>query len=100
MEAASMGSLRVDRTRPRILPSPGRALQLGRAGVITTENVWSATRLQGSSVGEKTSLRKYIQPLVEIGFPGHDELRACLSLQVGRSLFRDQSRYQAADTPL
>jgi hypothetical protein len=30
--------------------------------------------------GEKTSLRKCIGPLMEISSPGHDELRACLSL--------------------
>ena len=45
-----------------------------------TENVWSAARLQGKTEGEKTSLRKCIRPLMEISSPGHDELRACLSL--------------------
>ena len=35
---------------------------------------------------EKTSLRKCIRPLVEPSAPDHDELRACLSLLVGRSL--------------
>ena len=35
---------------------------------------------------EKTSLRKCIRPLVEPSAPGHDELRAYLSLLVGRSL--------------
>jgi len=45
-----------------------------------TDNVWSAARLQEKSVGEKTSLRKCIRPSVEIGSPGQDELRACLSL--------------------
>jgi hypothetical protein len=50
------------------------------------ENVWSAARLQGKSVVEKTSLRKCIRPLVELNAPGHDELRAYLSLLVGRSL--------------
>jgi len=32
------------------------------------------------SLGEKTSLRKCIRPLVEMSSPGHDELRAYLSL--------------------
>ena len=35
---------------------------------------------KGKAVGEKTSLRKCIRPLVEISSPGQDELRACLSL--------------------
>jgi len=30
--------------------------------------------------GEKASLRKCIRPVMEISSPGHDELRACLSL--------------------
>jgi hypothetical protein len=34
------------------------------SGKISTDNVWSAARLQGKSVGEKTSLRKCIRPLV------------------------------------
>jgi hypothetical protein len=34
--------------------------------------------------GEKTSLRKCIRPLVEHCAPGQDELRAYLSLLVGR----------------
>ena len=34
--------------------------------------------------GEKTSLRKCIRPLVELSAPGQDELRAYLSLLVGR----------------
>jgi hypothetical protein len=44
------------------------------------ENVWSAARLQGKVEGEKASLRKCIRPLLEINSPGHDELRARLSL--------------------
>ena len=36
--------------------------------------------------GEKTSLRKCIRPLVEPSAPGQDELRAYLSLLVGRLL--------------
>ena len=35
---------------------------------------------KGKLRGEKTSLRKCIRPLMEINSPGHDELRACLSL--------------------
>lgn len=35
---------------------------------------------KGKLRGEKTSLRKCIRPLMEISSPGHDELRACLSL--------------------
>jgi hypothetical protein len=35
---------------------------------------------KGKLRGEKTSLRKCIRPLMEISYPGHDELRACLSL--------------------
>lgn len=34
----------------------------------------------GKLMGEETSLRKCIRPLMEISSPGHDELRACLSL--------------------
>ena len=45
-----------------------------------SENVWSAARLQGKAEDKKASLRKCIRPLVEINSPGHDELRACLSL--------------------
>ena len=44
------------------------------------ENVWSAARLQEKVEGEKASLRKCIRPVMEISSPGHDELRACLSL--------------------
>ena len=44
------------------------------------ENVWSAARLQEKAEGEKASLRKCIRPVMEISSPGHDELRACLSL--------------------
>jgi hypothetical protein len=36
--------------------------------------------------GEKTSLRKCIRPLMEHSAPGQDELRAYLSLLVGRLL--------------
>ena len=43
-------------------------------------NVWSAARLQEKAEGEKASLRKCIRPVMEISSPGHDELRACLSL--------------------
>ena len=43
-------------------------------------NVWSAAQLQGKAEGEKVSLRKCIRPVTEISSPGHDELRACLSL--------------------
>jgi hypothetical protein len=50
------------------------------------EYVWSAVRLQGKSWGEKTSLRKCIRPSVEHSAPGQDELRAYLSLLVGRLL--------------
>jgi hypothetical protein len=35
---------------------------------------------KGKLRGEKTSLRKCIRPLMEISSPGHDKLRACLSL--------------------
>ena len=49
------------------------------------ENVWSAARLQGVARA-KGSLRKCIRPVVEHSAPGHDELRACLSLLVARSL--------------
>jgi hypothetical protein len=35
---------------------------------------------KGKALGEKTSLRKCIRPFVEINSPGHDELRAGLSL--------------------
>ena len=30
------------------------------------ENVWSAAGLRGKSLGEETSLRKYIRPLAEM----------------------------------
>jgi hypothetical protein len=46
---------------------------------------------------EKTSLRKCIRPLVELSAPGHDELRAYLSLLVARSLStRGSGRRRAA----
>jgi hypothetical protein len=48
---------------------------------------------------EKTSLRKCIRPLVELSAPGHDELRAYLSLLVGRSLTTNSS-IRFPDTPL
>ena len=35
---------------------------------------------KGKALGKKTRLRKCIRPFVEINSPGHDELRACLSL--------------------
>ena len=35
----------------------------------------------------------------KISSPGHDELRACLSL-INATVVKDHSRYQAADTPL
>ena len=41
--------------------------------------------------GEKTSLRKCIRPSVEHRAPGQDELRACLSLLVGRLLSTNSS---------
>jgi hypothetical protein len=45
---------------------------------------------------EKTSLRKCIRPLVEHSAPGQDELRAYLSLLVGRSSSTNSSsRFQA-----
>jgi len=61
--------------------------------------VWSAVRLQGKAEGEKTSLRKCIRPLVEHCAPGQDELRAYLSLLVGRlSSTNSSSRFPG--TPL
>jgi len=45
-----------------------------------SENVWSAARLQEKVEGEKASLRKCIRPVMEMSSPGHDELRARLSL--------------------
>jgi hypothetical protein len=49
--------------------------------------------------GEKTSLRKCIWPLVERGAPGLDELRAYLSLLVGR-LLSTNSASRFSGTPL
>ena len=49
-------------------------------------------------MGEKTSLRKCIRPLVELSAPGHDELRAYLSLLVARSLSTNSSS-RFPDTP-
>ena len=43
--------------------------------------------------GEKTSLRKCIRPLVEHCAPGQDELRAYLSLLVGRLLSTNSSSW-------
>jgi hypothetical protein len=48
---------------------------------------------------EETSLRKCIRPLVELSAPGHDELRAYLSLLVARSLSTNSSS-RFPDTPL
>ena len=51
------------------------------------DNVWSAVinrYCKEKAEGEKTSLRKCIRPLVEPSAPGQDELRAYLSLLVGR----------------
>jgi hypothetical protein len=48
---------------------------------------------------EETSLRKCIRPLVELSAPGHDELRAYLSLLVARSLSANSSS-RFPDTPL
>ena len=49
--------------------------------------------------GEKTSLRKCIRPLVELSAPGQDELRAYLSLLVGR-LSSTNSASRFPGTPL
>jgi hypothetical protein len=61
--------------------------------------VWSAVRLQGKAEGEKTSLRKCIRALVEGKAPGQDELRAGLSLLVGR-LLQTNTSSRFPDTPL
>jgi hypothetical protein len=61
--------------------------------------VWSAVRLQGKAEGEKTSLRKCIRPLVEGKAPGQDELRAGLSLLVGR-LLQTNTSSRSPGTPL
>jgi hypothetical protein len=49
--------------------------------------------------GEKTSLRKCIRPLMEHRAPGQDELRAYLSLLVGR-LLSTNSASRFPGTPL
>jgi hypothetical protein len=52
----------------------------------TVTNVWSAARLQGESLVEKTICANVFGLWVESSSPGQDELRACLSFKTLRSL--------------
>jgi hypothetical protein len=51
------------------------------------------------SLGEKTSLRQCIRPLVEPRAPGQDEFR-CVSILTSRPVVEDHYQDQVVDTPL
>lgn len=48
--------------------------------IIPGQNVWSAARLQGKTEGRGDKSAQMYSAFDEDHSPGHDELRACLSL--------------------
>jgi hypothetical protein len=63
-----------------VLPWAHRSWITGNPEVIRARMYGPPHDCKGKLRGEETSLRKCIRPLMEISSPGHDELRACLSL--------------------
>ena len=102
----SLGPLLPGTWTPDNMPVyPGAQCQIANALIEhETQSTWPKmygppSDCKEKAEGEKTSLRKCIRPLVELSAPGQDELRAYLSLLVGRlSSTNSSSRFPG--TPL